>query len=395
MRVGISPLTLVAMLALLPARPSVAQSPTPPYPPSEAVTGISFDPSTLIELAPGSDNWAITWAADDHQYTSWGDGGGFGGTDGNGRVTMGIARIEGPKENYVGVNVWGGANAENPATFPGKSYGILGVDGKLYLWRSGSGTADAVFDFQELFVSEDSGASWTSTAVEFGRADFQGSLGFFTPAFLQFGRDYAGSRDDFIYSYAPENKTDVWEVQKPGEISLLRVHRDSIADPQAWEFFAGLSDGTPSWTSELNGRQPVFSDPMNGVMRTSVSYNPGLDRYFLITQQVSRFKGGNGHIGIYDAPNPWGPWTTVLFANPWEIGLQDDDLLNASKTVYWNFANKWLSADGRNFVLVYTGAGSDNWGTVEGTFAVPEPDAPLQQAAAMLAIALVALAKAS
>ena len=32
-------------------------------------------------LAPGSDIWPLTWAADGHQYTTFGDGGGFGGTD--------------------------------------------------------------------------------------------------------------------------------------------------------------------------------------------------------------------------------------------------------------------------------------------------------------------------
>ncbi|HJX09709.1 MAG TPA: hypothetical protein VJ733_04335 [Candidatus Binatia bacterium] len=47
--------------------------------------------STLRNLAPYSDNWCITWADNDHQYTSWGDGGGFGGDqkDGRGRRNPG------------------------------------------------------------------------------------------------------------------------------------------------------------------------------------------------------------------------------------------------------------------------------------------------------------------
>jgi hypothetical protein len=85
----------------------------------------------------------------------------------------------------------------------------------------------------------------------------------------------------------------------------------------------------------------------------------------LATQQVSRFQSSNGHIGVYDAPEPWGPWTTVLLANTWTLGLQ-----NGSKTVFWNFSNKWLSTDGKSFVMVYTGPGSDSWGSVEGTFEV-------------------------
>jgi hypothetical protein len=140
----------------------------------------------------------------------------------------------------------------------------------------------------------------------------------------------------------------------------------SITDPATYEFFAGLDAGDkPLWSSDPDLRQPVFSDATNGVMRISVSYNPGLRRYLLTTQQVSRFQTGNGHIGIYDAPEPWGPWTTLLFANPWTLGLQ-----NGSKTVFWNFSNKWSSADGVDFVMVYTGPGSDSWGTVEGSFEI-------------------------
>ena len=43
----------------------------------------------IKHAAPGSDNWATTWADDDNQYTVWGDGGGFGGTGQVGRVLYG------------------------------------------------------------------------------------------------------------------------------------------------------------------------------------------------------------------------------------------------------------------------------------------------------------------
>ncbi|MCH7746361.1 MAG: hypothetical protein IIC84_09835, partial [Chloroflexi bacterium] len=92
-----------------------AGTPPPPYPPSELVTGLSFKWFTHRQLAPGSDNWAITWADDDNQYTTFGDGGGFGGTNRNGRVSLGFARVEGQPDDYEGFNVWGGRDAENPA----------------------------------------------------------------------------------------------------------------------------------------------------------------------------------------------------------------------------------------------------------------------------------------
>jgi len=339
----------------------------PPYPASAAITGISFEFSSLQRLAPGSDNWAITWADDDHQYATWGDGGGFGGGDLDGRVSMGVARIEGSRNAYSGHNVWGGKNAEHPASFAGKSYGMISIGGVLYLLRTGDGSEGTAFEIQDLYASTDHAATWTRLPVAFTPDDFPRSEGFFAPTFLQFGRDYAGARDGHVYVYAPENKGDGWTVQIPGEIAMMRVPADRVGERTAWEFFAGLNaDGRPTWSVDPAQRAAAFRDPVNGVMRTSVSYNPGLRRYLLITQQVGRHLLGNGHIGIYDAPEPWGPWTTVTLQNAWCAGLQ-----TGLKDVYWNFSNKWLSDDGKQFVLVYTGDGSDMWGTVQGRFRTP------------------------
>jgi len=341
-----------------------------PYPQSSHITGISWDMSTLRNLAPYSDNWCITWADNNHQYASWGDGGGFGGNQTDGRVSMGVGRIEGTKDNYTCYNVWGGKNAENPAIFKGKCYGLLAVGSTLYMWRTGDGSDARCFGLQELRQSTDYGATWNYANVRFVDADFSGTKGFFAPTFLQFGKAYAGARDEYVYIYAPENKDGQWEVQKPGHISLMRVSSSQITETSVYRFFTGLDgSGNPTWSSDVNARKPIFEDSVNGAMRTSVIYNAGLKRYILVTQQKSRFKANDGHIGIYDAPEPWGPWTTVLFENAWDAGIQMAD--SQSKTVFWNFSSKWMSSDGRKFVMIYTGKGSDEWGTVEGTFSTP------------------------
>ena len=313
-------------------------------------------------LAPGSDNWAITWADDDRQYATWGDGGGFGGTNSDGRVSLGVARIEGDANSPTMGNVWGGKDAERPARFEGKSYGLISIDAVLYLWRTGDGSDGAAFEIQDLYRSSDRAASWNAVGVKFTPKDFPDSKGFFAPTFLQFGQDYRGARDEYVYIYAPENKNGRWTVQTAGEITLIRVRKEKIANRSHYEYFAGLdADQDPTWTRNIADRKPVFRDAENGVMRTSVSYNPGLRRYLLTTQQVSRYLIGNGHIGIYDAPEPWGPWTTVFLDNAWCTGLQ-----SGWKTVFWNFSNKWLSPDGKDFVLVYTG--DDTWSTLKGSF---------------------------
>ncbi len=363
---------------------------TPVYPKSDYVIGIEFDMTTLKNICPGngleaprSDNWPITWADDDNQYSSWGDGGGFGGTNEDGRVSMGVARIEGNKNNYSGFNVWGGKNPESlEQTFKGKSYGIISVDKTLYMLRSGNGKTEQCYGMQELHKSINHGRTWSPTGVDWDFS-YDENNGFFAPTFLQFGKDYKNSRDNYIYIYAPEHTISIdslskWDVNKPGQITLIRVPKKSISKKSAYTYFTGINlKGEPTWSSKIDNRQPVFKDSENGVMRTSIIYNSGLKRYLLTVQQVGRYKdfrGKRAHIGIYESPEPWGPWSTVLFKDPWSIGsfphLQNDTFLGDPKTVYWNFSPKWWSDNGKGFVMVYTGPGGDQWGTVEGCFTI-------------------------
>jgi len=107
----------------------------PPYPPSPAIAGVTFDDSTARTEAEGSDIWPVTWAEDGKLFTAWGDSGGFGGTNQVGWIKFGVARIEGGKRDYHGVNLAGGKDAPHPAPFNGKSEGGLALGNSLYLWR--------------------------------------------------------------------------------------------------------------------------------------------------------------------------------------------------------------------------------------------------------------------
>ncbi|HEX7049642.1 MAG TPA: DUF4185 domain-containing protein [Longimicrobiales bacterium] len=334
-----------------------------PYPGSPVIADIRFDWSTHRREAPGSDNWPLTWADDGHQYTSWGDGGGFGGTNTNGRVDMGIARIEGGKRGYVGININGGEDPESGnSTWPDdnrgmKTYALLSVNGGvLYTFLSPLSDVNN-WRFARLAKSTDHGATWT----EIPSVEFTKEQGLALPWFLQAGQDYGAAEDDYVYVYFTEvQDPTIWEVQKPGRIALARVPRDAIEDRGRYEFFAGLDDaGNPTWTSDVTQREPVFED-RNGVMRQSTLYNPVLDRYLLITSHTAR---NYGNIGIFDAPHPWGPWTTVEYAYGWPRGGEIE-----GNSFYWNFSPKWWSADGLDFVLVFTGKTvNDSWNSVEGS----------------------------
>ena len=58
--------------------------------------------------------------------------------------------------------------------------------------------------------------------------------------------------------------------------------------------------------------------------------------------QGPRFAGG---LGVYDAPAPWGPWTTVYFTEAWDAGPGESA----------HFPVKWMASDGRDLHLVFSG----------------------------------------
>jgi hypothetical protein len=345
----------------------VSSQSAPPYPPSTKILGVTFDWSTHVRDALGSDNWAITWGADDNQYSSWGDGGGFGGSDSEGRVSLGLARIEGEHDDFEGLNVWGGKDAENPASFDGKSYGIISIDGVIYKWR-GPGSETDSYEEARLFYSRDQGATFTPADWAFTKED-----GLIMPTILNFGKDYAGARDDFVYHYFIELQGDPSElgVHQPGRIHLLRVEKDAIiSSKSAYEYFSGLDrQGDPIWSKDIDDKKPVFEDP-NGVgWNLAVSYNAGLASYLLTTEHD---ESAAGNLGIFEAPEPWGPWSTVAYFNESE-GTQFAHEYSEvpATTFFWNFSNKWLSPDGRDFTLIFTGTeDNDSWNSVRGSFTV-------------------------
>ncbi|MHC4511976.1 MAG: hypothetical protein ACYTAO_24030, partial [Planctomycetota bacterium] len=77
----------------------------PPYPQSSVIKGVVWAPQEqIVRLASGSDNWPITWADDNSQYTAYGDGWGFVPKTEK-KLSLGISRILGSPPDFGGVNV--------------------------------------------------------------------------------------------------------------------------------------------------------------------------------------------------------------------------------------------------------------------------------------------------
>ncbi|MAH16117.1 MAG: hypothetical protein CMN65_10425, partial [Sphingomonadaceae bacterium] len=110
-------------------------SPSGPRKASSAIARLTWAPAkTIVRLAPGSDNWPITWGDDDRLYTAYGDGWGFAPKV-KGKLSLGLARVEGTPPKITGVNVRS-ATGEKKGDGPRgvKASGILMVDGVLHLW---------------------------------------------------------------------------------------------------------------------------------------------------------------------------------------------------------------------------------------------------------------------
>lgn len=328
---------LAAMLALK------AYAQTPPCPASPVIAGITWDkPSTIVRRALGSDNWPTTWGPDGHLYTCWGDGNGFGDL----RRGLGVARLEGPPESFAGVNLWGVAEG---GYWGGKSYGLLSLEGILYMWFGPEAQWKSSTETR-LGWSSDLGKSW-----EFSEVFFRYTDGVSLPSFLNFGQDYGGARDGYVYSYACDASNGAggeWP-QSSGpwtNLTLLRVPITQMRNRSAYEFFSGTHSGAlAAWTKSAEKRVPVFSDPKGGVQLPAACYHAVSRRYLLVVPNGTPTRPYGG-LGIYDAPEPWGPWTTVYHTN---------SFLGSTNLFFANLPTKWISADGTTIHLIFTGYGSD------------------------------------
>ena len=309
-----------------------AQARRAPYPRSDVIARLEWSaPETIVRRAKGSDTWPLTWGDDGDLYTAWADGTGFDPTMRE-KLSLGFARIHGGPENFTGTNVRA-PTLEQKGDGPSgkKASGVLMVDGVLYLWVRNAGNA-------QLAWSTDRGRRWTWS-------DWRFTESFGAPTFLNFGPNYHGARDAYVYVYSHDSDS---AYRAADRMVLARVPKDRITEREAWEFLRGVDEGNePVWTRSISERGAVFVHP-GKCFRSGISYAPALGRY-LWSQTVpagdgrdARFAGG---LAIYDAPEPWGPWTTAFFAASWDVGPGETS----------SIPTKWMSADGDTLHLVFSG----------------------------------------
>src|SRR6266536_955936 len=164
---------------------------------------------------------------------------------------------------------------------------------------------------------------------------------FGSPAFLNFVSNYTGARDDIVYTYSQDGPS---AYESDNQVMLARVSNHRIKERSAWEFFQNVdANGHPVWTRDIARRGAALVYP-SGCQRVDVVYNPGIQRY-LMTLGYNHA----GAWGMFDAPEPWGPWTTVFHTDG------SDDSWGIAGTHGYHLPAKWISRDGRTMTLLFSG----------------------------------------
>ena len=230
----------------------------------------------------------------------------------------------------------GGKNAEHLASLPreGKAGGMLAVGDHLYAWLNLQNGKWPEVD-EALIWSQDRGATWQCSSWVFPKG-----AGNLKPAtFLNCGKAYNGVPRDirgYVYCYGQKQRED-------HEFYLGRAPTGKLLDRSSYQFFCSLPNERPRWSPDIAKAQPIFRDRNAMGDLATVVFVPALKRYLLTT-----FHKGPGQLGIFDAPQPWGPWTTVAYYENWgEMGLEGHGLT-------CSFPSKCMSADGLTLWCIFS-----------------------------------------
>ena len=203
-------------------------------------------------------------------------------------------------------------------------------------------------------VSSDYGVTWTLNEQ---KAFPEVPDGFRVRGIAQFGQGYEGAMDEFVYVY--------FAFSRANDFYLARVPKRRIFDAAGYEWFAG----SETRGADFERKKPVFTDPNGYIWHIGVTFVPGLGRFLLTkphnapARTASLPEGDRSKtagIGVFDAPAPWGPWTTVQYTDRFRDGL--------FKFTYF-IPGKYADRDGKTFWLAWSGYPEyDNVNFIRGEF---------------------------
>jgi hypothetical protein len=297
------------------------------------------------------DTYPMTWADDDQIYASAGDP-----LWGETKDGLDVERFKGGPTDYKIEKVnhmndykgWGGDGV--------KPSGMICVDGILYLAfqnlrkfrKPAHGMAsqhgsDAHIVYSCTTAAVPKGQWWVPAIQNIAAPMFPGHK-FGGPAFVNFGRNNADARDEFVYAVS----SDQWD--NGSNLRLGRVSAAEITRAEAWQWVCAFKpSGEPSWLHNLDEAIPVLS-LHRWLGLPEMVYLAGIKRYLLLTWRLHKdFSGSDGtDLVILDAPEPWGPFTLVHFEEYWQ-GREFNPYAPRVPL-------KWMGADGVSGWIQFSGS---------------------------------------
>ncbi len=296
------------------------------------------------------DTYPLTWSDDDEIYTSAGDPNWGKKNDG-----LDVEKFSGMPLRYkisklnemFDYKGWGGDGA--------KPSGMISVKGVLYFALDNlKGKKPPVYgSFSQhasdatILMSKDKGKTWTPEYKEINIM-FPGWK-FGSLAFINFGKDNANARDGYVYAVSG----DQWD--NGSDLRLGRVPNDKIMQREAWEFVSAVEgENKVKWDKDLEKAVSILHSDRK-ISQPEMVYIAPLKRYLFLTWSLHgdfSYKDGSA-LYIYEAPEPWGPFTLVHYNRTWE-DVYNDYRVNPYCP---RIPLKWMAKDGLSGWLQFSG----NW----------------------------------
>jgi hypothetical protein len=305
------------------------------------------------------DTFPLTWADDDHIYTSAGDP-----LWGQKKDGLDFEMIKGippdykiDKVNEMGAYFgWGGCGA--------KPTGLICIKNTLYLaFQNMTGmvtnTDLAACEVNHgydasIVYSKDHGKTWTPDITKNKTPLFPGRI-FAAPAFINYGKNNAGAVDGYVYAVSGEG----W--CNGNHLRLGRVPSDSIMTAGAWQWVSGFTGNfIPQWTRNAFDAVPILTRE-GWLGMTDMIYLAGPKRYLLLSWHFNKYADPNNgsRIMICESPNPWGPFSLV-YEGAWEN--------NALTPYNPRMVLKWFDEEKLEGWILFSGTWRNYGGVINGSY---------------------------
>lgn len=366
--------------------------------------GVEFQTETIRRVGLSGDNFCLTWSTDGNQITSMDDGNWLRDTT---HYHNRLYRLSGTPGHFTIKDIEGYPDFFHHTNSSWFGYGIISVEGIIYSaisktpidWWSGP------FLGVKLLKSYDNGVSWYRVNHKGDerllshrdglKNDLSDEEMFFIPEagltrqtqkaypfsyfdFVQQGQDNRSTKDEYLYIYSPEGAYS-------NQLLLARVRSGKLEYKEEWEYFVRFRNGTPVWSKNIQERGIVHEFPEKNEAGEyfgwyswlpSVVWNEGLGLYIMVNGGTYGGHGltsdekdyfdswmhtKTGSLGFWYSENPYGPWTNFHYTDYW-FGDNKNN-----RTYQPKLSPKWISEDGKEMVLIWSDAMSNEQGQTHTT----------------------------